>query len=289
MNLIYFGSPQFSAKILESILTNSSITVCGVVTQPDQPTGRHQELTPSPVTKVGQKYNLPIFKPSHLDSTNLSHIRLLQPDIFLVVSYGNIIPPEWLEAPKKGTYNIHFSLLPKYRGALCISEAIKNGDKQTGVTLMSMDEKLDHGNIITQSVIDIDINDNCETLNARLTQSAIELLKEYLPRITNNDFSSTPQQEQDATYTPSTKTRTRQNAHTPFEQIQSSINGQDSTNTHNLIRSQNPDPGAWTTINGIDIKIVKTSVVDNKLSIDTVQLAGKNPISWKQYLSGHPL
>ncbi len=289
MNLIYFGTPSFSAKILESILTNSSVAVCGVVTQPDQPTGRHQTLTPSPVAETSQKYNLPTFKPPHLDSTNLSHIRLLQPDIFLVVSYGNIIPPEWLETSPKGTYNIHFSLLPKYRGALCISEAIKNGDSQTGVTLMSMDEKLDHGNIISQSNLDIDINDNCETLNTKLTQLAIELLKEYLPRLGTKNFSSSPQKEEEATYTPLTKTRTRQNAYIPFAQIQSAINGTDSLVIHNLIRSQNPDPGAWTTINGTDIKLLKTSIVDNKLSIDTVQLAGKNPISWKQYLSGHPL
>ncbi|HEX9008407.1 MAG TPA: methionyl-tRNA formyltransferase, partial [Patescibacteria group bacterium] len=133
-NLIYIGSPEFSAQILEHLLTTGIVNVVGVVTQPDKPQGRKQLIVPSPVAQMAANYDLPVFKPAKLDEANLSHLKLLKPDIFLVVSYGKIIPQSWLDLPTIGTFNIHFSLLPKYRGALCISEAIKNQDVETGVT-----------------------------------------------------------------------------------------------------------------------------------------------------------
>src|SRR5689334_3526216 len=134
--LIYFGSPDFAGQILETLLNHPDIDVVGVVTQPDKPLGRQQILTPSPVAQIADKHELPIFKPEKLDDNNLAHIKLLKPDLFLVVAYGKIIPQTWLNTPTLKTLNIHFSLLPKYRGALCVSEALKNGDLETGVTLM---------------------------------------------------------------------------------------------------------------------------------------------------------
>src|SRR3989339_2165447 len=186
-NLVYFGSPDFSAQILESVIDSGIVNVVGVVTTPDMPQGRKQILTPSPVCLTAQKYDLPVFKPTKLDDVNLAHIRLLKPDIFLAVSYGKIIPRSWIETPNIGTFNVHFSLLPKYRGALCISEAIKNQDTETGVTLMVMDEGMDTGPIISQEKISIDINDNCETLTNKLTQVGIKLLATQLPFITTNN------------------------------------------------------------------------------------------------------
>ena len=304
INLVYFGSPAFSAKILESVIRiqNSEFKTIGVVTQPDKLLGRRQVLTPSPVAQIAAKYDLPVFKPEKLDDGNLSHLKLLKPDIFLVVSYGKIIPASWLTTPVIGTFNLHFSLLPKYRGALPISEAIKNGDRETGVTLMQMDEQLDHGPIISQAKISIDINDNCEALTNKLTQCAINLLATQLPLITTNNHKllSLPQDESLATYTPTTKTRTRQSAFIPWPNIQCAMgNEQSALTTHALIRSLNPDPGAWTVINSpslregtptkqsIEIKILKTSL-KTIMTLDTVQLPGKNPISWKQFTSGRP-
>ncbi len=337
-NLVYFGSPDFSAKILQTLLSPSKLEgeprtreggdkegvhfrVVGVITSPDKPRGRKQVLTPSPVAQLASKYDLPVFKPTKLDDTNLAHLKLLKPDIFLVVSYGKIIPKPWLTSPTIGTFNLHFSLLPKYRGALCISEAIKNQDSQTGVTLMVMDEGMDTGSIISQEKVSIDINDNCETLTNKLTQSGIKLLTEYLPllAIRHSPFAirelSHPQHESQATYTPITKSRTRQSAFIPWSDIQPCLSNEQSSMSnerclrlHALIRSLNPDPGAWTRVSlkekgkskkEIEIKIIKTSLkchpgldpgsiqIDSGseagMTLDIVQLPGKTPISWQQF------
>ncbi len=294
-NLIYFGSPEFSATILESVIKSDQVNVVGVVTTPDKPTGRSLTLTPSPVALLAETFDLPTYKPSKLDEANLAHLKLLKPDIFLVVSLGKIVPQSYLDTPKIGTFNLHFSLLPKYRGALCISEAIKNQDKTTGVTLMEMDELLDHGPIISQTEIPIDINDNTATLTTKLTQAAITLLADKLPEICAGSYPKTAQDETKAVFTPSHRTLTRQTAFIPFEKILIAQNGTDSPSIHALIRSLNPDPGAWTEIplasdqEAIQIKLIDTSLIENKLVLNTVQLSGKSPISWKQFLQGHPV
>lgn len=288
-NLIYFGSPEFSANILESIIIDGLVNVVGVVTTPDKPTGRNLTLTPSPVAILAEKYNLPTYKPEKLDSANLTHLSLLKPDIFLVVSFGKIIPETYLQTPKIGTFNIHFSLLPKYRGALCISEAIKNEDKKTGVTLMKMDKLLDHGPIISQSTISIEITDDTATLNTKLTHRAFSLLADKLPEVCAQNYHETAQDESLAVFTPSHKTLTRENAQIPYEKILIAQNGIESSKTHALIRSLNPNPGAWTTIDKLELKILKTRLENNKLILDTVQLSGKSPIPWKQFLQGHQL
>lgn len=311
MNLVYFGSPAFAATILESIIQNFppneggnkkgvNFRIAAVVTQPDAP-------SPSPVAFLAGKYSLPVFKPAKLDEANLSHLKLLKPDVFLVVSYGKIIPKNWLSAPSIGTFNLHFSLLPKYRGALCISEAIRNQDEQTGVTLMVMDEGLDTGPIIYQSKVDIDINDDCASMTTKLTQAAISLLHSQLSLpagrhgILHFPFSSIPQDNSKATITPFKKTRNRQSAYIPWSEIKLSIvNSQLSLNMHALIRSLNPDPGAWTIVkckmdNGqfknLELKILKTSfsILHSQFSIDFVQLPGKKPITWKEFIAGHQI
>lgn len=298
-NLVYFGSPDFSAVILESLIQNQgavahppSYVVCGVVTQPDKPQGRKQILTPSPVAVTAMRHNLPVFKPEKLDGGDLSHLKLLKPDLGLVVSYGKIIPSDWLNAPSVGTFNLHFSLLPKYRGALCISEAIKNQDGESGVTLMKVDEGMDTGPVIYQEKVSIDINDNCESLTDKLTQVSIKLLAEYLPRLTLEKFSAIPQDNSQATYTPTTKTRNHANAFIPWSEIKPCLSNERCLRLHALIRSLNPEPGAWTKISlkekgkskkEIEVKIIKTSLVKSQMVIELVQLPGKSPISWQQF------
>lgn len=327
-NLVYFGSPEFSAQILESIISSKLVNVVGAVTTPDKPHGRKQIMTPSPLALLSEKYDLPVYKPAKLDEANLAHLKLLHPDIFLVVSYGKIIPRSWLETPTLGTFNVHFSLLPKYRGALCISESLKNQDEFTGVTLMEMDEQLDHGAIISQTKVTIDLDDDVATLTTKLTQATETLLEQKLPEICAQNYSKTTQNESLATFTPSHKTLTHSSAFIPWTDIapcldKSSLRGAERQlapasrrggnlpvrqagltprETHALIRSLNPEPGAWTTISqqpnqlrhsgpdpeSIQIKLLQTSLFGDKLKIDLVQIPGKQPISWKQYLSGHP-
>ncbi len=294
INLIYFGSPAFSSKILKSLLFNPlrttyyELRTIGLVTSPDVPLGRNKTLTPSPVASLAASLHLPTFKPAKLDDSNLAHIKLLKPDLFLVVSYGQIIPQTWLETPRLGVLNLHFSLLPKYRGALCISQAIKNQDQETGITLMAMDEQLDHGPIITQVKVPISTDDDVASLTQRLTSAAIKLLTSALPDYLSGKLTATPQDHSQATFTPTTKTRTRDSAFVSWQDITT----KDPATIHALIRSLNPDPGAWTQIptnrGQIEAKILKTNLTD-KLNIETIQLPSRSPISFQQFLAGYSL
>lgn len=292
-NLIYFGSPAFSAQILESLISNPpiGIKVVGVVTSPDKKVGRHQVLTPSPVAQVATIAHLPVFKPITLDTNNLAHLRLLKPDLFLVAAYGKIIPSDWISTPSIATLNLHFSLLPKYRGALCIQEAIKDQDPETGVTLMHMDEELDHGPIISQLPQTIDTNDNIASLTNKLTVNAIALLKETLPQYLLGQLEPKPQDHNKASYTPSYKTLTHDSAYIPLQKLKTALTSpKTAAALHAQIRSLNPDPGAWTkTTTGQALKILKTKLVDNRLQILTVQLAGKSPLSWDDFTKGNRL
>ena len=291
-NLVYFGTPDFSAEILEALIDSKIVNVVGIVTQKDKPVGRKQILTPSPVATIGNKYNLPVFKAEKLDDANLQHLRLLKPDIFLAVSYGKILPSSYLKLPTHGVLNIHFSLLPKYRGALCISEALRNGDAETGVSLMLLDEGMDTGPLLAQIRFPIALSDDNTTLTDKLTHAAIQLLKHEIPLYLDGAVGPYPQDESQMTITPSTRTRTRQSAFITWEKLQNPGNP---LKLHNLIRSLNPDPGAWTTVprhsgpdpESIQIKILSTTISNGKLVINTVQLPGKNPISWKQFQSGY--
>lgn len=304
VNLIYFGSPQFSADILEYIISSlPQVKVVAVVTNPDRPQGRKQILTPSPVAQVAASHHLPTFKPAKLDSANLAHLRLLKPDLFLTAAYGHIVPQNYLDLPTIAPLNLHFSLLPRYRGALCLSEPIKNQDQKTGVTLMEMDAELDHGPIISQITQNIDDNDNISTLSNKLTHKAQELLNSTLPlyldfkqnKITPKTKLDTditlylPPAHQDhsqATFTPATSTRTHQNAFVPYNQIQSAQNGNQASATLALINSLNPDPGAWTTHpKGTSFKIISSSIKNDQLQLETIQIPGKNPIPYSQFLN----
>ena len=275
IKLVYFGTPDFSATILSSLIKDKNIDVVGIVTQPDKPVGRKRTLTTSPVAQVATKNNIPIFKPTKLDQSNLQHIKLLQADIFLVAAHGQITPQSWLDTPKTTTLNIHFSLLPKYRGALCVSESIRNQDQETGVTLMEMDAKLDHGPIILQKKLTISDDDDVATLTKKLTQKAILLISNI--NSLQDIKSKTNQDHKKAINTPSLKTRTRQSAFIP------TLETSNPKKLHALIRSLNPEPGAWTKINGQEIKLLQTKVTNGKLEIITVQIPGKNPISWQQF------
>lgn len=304
-NLVYFGSPPFSADILESLITKplGNIKVVAVVTNPDRPTGRHQLLTPSPVAQLAQQYHLPVFKPEKLDPSNLAHLKLLDPHLFLIAAYGKIIPPEWLDLPQIAPLNLHFSLLPQYRGALCIHETIKNQDRYTGVTLMEVDPELDHGPIIAQVKQSISISDDTASLTNKLTKKAIQLTKAVLPAYLNwhQHQTATPnttsitiylppksQNHSQATYTPPTSSLNHANAQIPWSSLQQAINGHQSAAIHALIRSLNPQPGAWTDIDNQPLKILSTTLKQDRLEINKVQLPGKNPITWTQFLSGHP-
>lgn len=305
LNLVFFGSPEFAADILKSVSKYDFINVRAVVTNPDSFQGRNKVLTPTPVASYAQDIHLPVFKPQKLDEQNLLHLKLFEPDIFLVVAYGKIIPKSYLDTPKIGTLNVHYSLLPKYRGALCVKEAIQNGDDQTGVTLMEMDSELDHGAIISQHILDIRPDHHLESLTKDLTQLSIGTLRSDLKAYTDYKTQNLPNKSLDihlppldqnhtiATYTAKTKENTKANAFIEYSKIKLAMSGLNAKIVSCFIRANTPEPGAWTTVDTqkgpIKINIIQSHIQDDKLILDLIQIQGKNPISWKQFLSGYQI
>ena len=199
MNIAFFGSPEIAKEILQSI--HETFPVSLVVTQPDKPVGRKKEITPTPVKHFTLNKNIPVISNSSIVRTiELFTDKLI--DLAVVVAYGQIIPSQLLEIPKFGFINVHYSLLPNYRGASPVQSALLNGDTETGITLMKMDSELDHGEIISQKKIDIDLNDTTESLLNKLTEQSKPLLSDIIEYIEKNSSLPplTEQKHEDATY-----------------------------------------------------------------------------------------
>ncbi|MFQ3679827.1 MAG: methionyl-tRNA formyltransferase, partial [Pseudanabaenaceae cyanobacterium] len=184
MRIVFFGTPTFAVPTLEALL-RSSHEVLGVITQPDARRGRGNQLSPSPVKAVALAAGLPIWQPPRLkkDPEVLAILNNLAADGFVVVAYGQILPPAVLALPRQGCINVHGSLLPKYRGAAPIQWSLANGETETGVTTMLMDAGIDTGAMLLKAATPIDPADNAETLSDRLAQLGARLLLETLDRL----------------------------------------------------------------------------------------------------------
>lgn len=274
MKLAYFGTPQFAADFLEKILTDPdlhSVEVTLVVTQPDKPVGRKQIITPSPVKTLALSHNLPVI--TALPDPDSEHYRALkEADIALVYAYGRIIPAEILSLPRHGFWNIHPSLLPKYRGASPTAYPLLNGDTTTGVTLMQMDEKMDHGAIIAQEKYEIAPNDRRPDLERELTKMGFEMFKTEILRSAQNDtVESQPQNHEQATFT---KLLKKDDGFVDLSDVQSALHENGST-IYNKFRGFFPWPGIWTKVGDKRMKITDCSLVEDKLVINKVQFEGK--------------
>ncbi len=197
--IIFIGTPDFSAIILKT-LCESEYKPILVVTAPDKPVGRGQILTPPPVKITAQKYKMPVLQPEKIENS-ADDIRNTNSDLIIVAAYGQILPKEILEIPRNGCFNIHPSLLSKYRGPTPIQAAILNGDKKTGVTIILMDEKMDHGPIVNQRELEIEENETATTLHDKLADLGASLLLETIPRRQKGMLKTRPQNETEATYT----------------------------------------------------------------------------------------
>lgn len=171
MNIVFIGTGEIGIPALTALAKHPDHSVLAVVTQPDRPTGRHQKLTPSPIKQEAFKLHLKIFQPEKINAkASLDQLKYLKPDLFIVAAYGQILSKAILELPSQGCLNVHASLLPKYRGAAPIHAAIRDGEKETGVTIMWMDEGLDTGDILSQASTAIRAHDNAEIVHDRLAQ-----------------------------------------------------------------------------------------------------------------------
>ena len=201
MNILYAGTPNSSAEILKYLAQNDSINVKGVITQPDKAGKRGKKLNDSPVSLMANSYDLDLFKPHKLNNKDFKEkIKILKVDFLIVVAYGKILPKWLLELPSVSSINIHFSLLPKYRGASPIQSALLNGDKETGITFIEMSEKLDSGNIISTEKTKIFMDDNKVKLETRLTGMSIKKINNVLIESAKQNKSSIKQDDSNASY-----------------------------------------------------------------------------------------
>ncbi len=246
MRVVFMGTPEFSVPPLEYLI-KSEYQVVGVYTQPDKPTGRGRTLEQSPVKRVALQHGLEVFQPVKLRNPDeVARLAALKPDLVLVAAFGQILPQSVLDIPKLGCLNIHSSLLPEYRGATPVPAAILAGDKETGVTIMLMDEGMDTGAIITQIVVGIEPDDTTELLTTRLAQAAVRLLGEALPLWFDGSLKPQPQDGSKATYT---KPITKEDGAIDWQMSAVEISRR--------IRAFHPWPGCYTWWQGKLLKVLE--------------------------------
>lgn len=200
MRVVFFGSPPFAVASLDRLM-KSPFKPLAVVTQPDKPKGRGREVEPSAIAKMAKAAGVELLQPgSASESAFLERMRALAPDVALVVSYGQILKDELLAIPKQGCFNLHASLLPRWRGASPIAAAILAGDRETGVCLQRMVRKLDAGDVVASKTVPIRPQDTTGDLTDLLGRYGAELLVETLPKIATGSASFTPQDESRASY-----------------------------------------------------------------------------------------
>ncbi|MBD8031701.1 MULTISPECIES: methionyl-tRNA formyltransferase [Solibacillus] len=298
--IVFMGTPAFSAPILR-MLHEEGYDVLAVVTQPDRPVGRKKVLTPPPVKEEALALGLPIIQPEKLrGSKELEEILALNPDLVVTAAFGQILPKELLEAPRLGCINVHASLLPLYRGGAPIHQSIIDGQSKTGVTIMYMAEKLDAGDIISQSEIAIEDTDHTGSMFEKLSMVGRQLLKETMPSIIDGTNERIVQDESLVTYA--------RNISREQELIDWN---NDARALYNQVRGLHPWPVAYTTFEGANFKIWWAKVGDtttnatpgavvkiakdyfevatgdgNTLALYDVQPAGKKRMTAEEYLRG---
>ena len=201
MRILFMGTPELAAETLAAIDRKAGADVIGVVTRPDKPKGRGMKMLASPVKEYAEAHGIPVYQPKTLRNGAFDEeLRALDPELIVVAAYGNILPHEVLVYPKYGCVNAHGSLLPKYRGASPIQRAILDGERETGITAMYMDDGLDTGDIIEKYPCPIEEDDDCGTLTARLAEIAGRAMCDVIDRIEAGTVTRTPQPEEGSSY-----------------------------------------------------------------------------------------
>ncbi|PJE68358.1 methionyl-tRNA formyltransferase [Candidatus Shapirobacteria bacterium CG10_big_fil_rev_8_21_14_0_10_38_8] len=287
IKVVFFGTPDFVIPILDSILQVTRLDLVSVVTNPDRPVGRKQILTPTPVKKWAVKHNIPVLTPEIVDDNFKFQISNFKFDLGVLAAYGKILPSWLIDLFPQGILVIHPSLLPKYRGASPVQAAILNGDKETGVSIIKMDEKMDHGPIIHQFKIPI----NPDETTASLLEKSFNQTAKILPEIIKRSYSFYPdrglksnkQDDKQATYTKLIK---KEDGFIPWKTLEKAKKA-DGIEIERFIRAMTPWPGVWT-INPQTqkrLKILKARLENEKLIVDEVQWEGRKPTSGLPVLS----
>ena len=287
IKVVFFGTPDYVVPIAERLHKTKNIKLLACITQPDRPVGRKKIVTPSPIKIWALKKKIPVLTPIEFDKEFTDQLTKLSQkiDVFIVAAYGQILPKKVLRIPKKGSLCLHPSLLPQYRGASPVQAAIINGDRQTGVTIFKMDEKMDHGLIVSQFEEKIKPEDTSESLYERLFKAGAEVLVTLLPEYLKGKIKTRRQNDEEASYTQIlTKNDGRINWSKSPEENEC------------FIRAMTPWPSAWTEVQLEQagqrplkkrIKILSANFQQDKLVLDQVQVEGKTPTSWKQLQKGY--
>ena len=266
MKIIFFGTPDYVLPILEKLYKYHE--VIAVITQPPKKSGREQKLTYSPIDNFAHKRKITIF---FLPAQAGDFASLPNADLGVCAAYGQIIPPYVISHVSYGILNIHPSLLPKYRGASPVQAAIANGDTQTGVSIIKMDEKVDHGPIVSQFKEEILANDTTETLRARLFERSAEVLIDLIPNYSKNKITLKLQNHEEATFT---KVLKKEDGF-----IDLSIK-HTAESVDQFVRAMYPWPCAWTQLpDGKRLKLLPNNMV---------QLEGKTPVTRRQFKLAYP-
>lgn len=256
MNIVFLGTPEFSVPSLKRIYELPFVKVLTVVCNRDKPFGRKKILTPPPVKVFAESQGIPVLQYDKIRTEGAIDLKKLNPDIMITCAFGQILSQEILDIPKLGVYNIHASLLPKYRGASPIHYAILCGEKETGVTIMKTDIGIDTGDVLLQRSIPIEDGETCGELFARLSVLGAECIEEALYAINSGKFELTKQNDGYASYT---KIIRKEDA---------LIDWNDSAeNIVNKIRAFNPSPVAFTYLKGEIFKVYRAEICDLKGNI----------------------
>lgn len=299
MKVIFMGTPDFSVPTLQAVIDHHD--VIAVVTQPDKPKGRGKAMAFPPVKEKAMEYGIPVYQPVKArDPEFVKILKDLAPDVIVVVAFGQILPKEILEIPKYGCINGHASILPMYRGAGPVQWVVINGEQETGITTMRMDEGLDTGDMIEKAVIPIEPKETGGTLHDKLMVLSGELMVSTLKKLEKGTAVFTPQGDRKTCYA---------------SMLDKKMGDIDFTKSaveiERLIRGLNPWPSAYTTLNGKTMKIWDADVVAGKegvlpgtvlevtkksiivqtgkdaLSLNEIQLAGKKRMKTEAFLLGY--
>jgi methionyl-tRNA formyltransferase len=305
MRIVFIGTGEIGVPVLRSLLDSQEHQLVGIVTQPDKPVGREQRIEAPPIKAALAGRSLPILQPARIKREEaVAEIHALAPDVIVVMAYGQILPRSVLEIPRVACLNLHASLLPRHRGAAPIQAAIMAGDRESGITVMYMDEGLDTGDILLQSRLELAADETGGSLHDRLAQIAPKALEEALTSLAGGDAPRSPQDSSLATYAPKLE---REHGRIDWTESATVIERE--------IRAFNPWPGAFTLLRseagterklkvfsarlidaakGTPGEVLRTdgaitiAAKDGALSLGEVQLEGKRRMKADEFLRGHP-
>lgn len=302
MKLVFMGTPDFAVPTLKSLI-ESDHEVVAVITQPDKPKGRGKEMQPTPVKAAALEAGLPVYQPLRVrDEAFVAQLAAWQPDAIIVAAFGQLLPKSIIDMPTYGCINVHASLLPKYRGAAPIQWAVINGEKESGVTAMLMNEGLDTGDMLKKVAVPLEEKETGDSLHDKLCVLGGDLILSVLEELEEGTAVRTPQKDEESCYAKMLKKEMGSiDFSMPAEKIE------------RLIRGLNSWPSAYTHVNGKTLKIWEAEVLDKEydgvcgeiveltkdsllvktgrgtLSLTEVQLEGKKRMEVDAFLRGYPL